>query len=138
MGLPYGEVYGAMETGVLDAVETNVSSIIGENLWEVGKNFTLTGHYPWHALVSANKTFFDGLPAEIQQGLREAGKNAVAPTMEYTKNQDMEGRAQLEAHGVEIHELENLAEMQEKVAPVVETWSKKSPLIEEFVAVARS
>lgn len=138
VGLPYGEVYGAMETGVLDAVETNVSSIIGENLWEVGKNFTLTGHYPWHALVSANKTFFDGLPAEIQQGLREAGKNAVAPTMEYTKNQDMEGRAQLEAHGVEIHELENLAEMQEKVAPVVETWSKKSPLIEEFVAVARS
>lgn len=138
VGLPYGEVYGAMETGVLDAVETNVSSIIGENLWEVGKNFTLTGHYPWHALVSANKTFFDGLPAEIQQGLREAGKNAVAPTMEYTKNQDMEGRAQLEAHGVEIHELENLAEMQEKVAPVVETWSKKSPLIEEFVTVARS
>ena len=138
VGLPYGEVYGAMETGVLDAVETNVSSIVGENLWEVGKQFTLTGHYPWHSLVSANKPFFDGLPAEMQEAMREAGRSAIAPTMEYTKSQDMEGRDQLLAKGVEIHELENLAEMQEKVAPIVRTWSEKAPLIERFVAAARS
>jgi len=37
----------------------------------------------------------------------------------------------------EIHELENLAEMQQKVAPIVETWSAKDPLIAEFVAAAR-
>ena len=39
---------------------------------------------------------------------------------------------------VEIFELENLAEMQAKVAPIVDQWSEKSPLIGEFVKVARS
>ena len=49
VGLAYGEVYGALQTKVIDAVEINVSSMLGENLWEVGKHFTLTGHYPWHS-----------------------------------------------------------------------------------------
>lgn len=138
VGLPYGEVYGAMETGVLDAVEINVSSIVGENLWEVGKKLTLTGHYPWHTIICANKAFFDGVPAEIQQAMKQAGKNCIQPTMDYTKNQDLTGREDLKAKGVEIHELEDLTSMREKVAPIVSQWSEKSPLIGEFVKIAQT
>lgn len=138
VGLPYGEVYGALETKVIDAVEINVSSMVSENLFEVGKNFTLTGHYPWHSVIAMNKTVFDGLPDELQKAVREAGRQSVKPTMEYTARQDREGREQLKAKGVQIIELENLAEMQAKVAPIVETWSAKDPLIAEFVAAARS
>lgn len=138
VGLPYGEVYGALETHVIDAVEINVSSMLGENLWEVGKNFTLTGHYPWHNVIAMNKAVFDGLPEELQKAVREAGRQSVAPTLEYTKNQDLTGRDELKAKGVQIHALENLEEMQAKVAPIVETWSAKDPLIAEFVAAARS
>ncbi|PKP85717.1 MAG: hypothetical protein CVT80_01130 [Alphaproteobacteria bacterium HGW-Alphaproteobacteria-2] len=136
VGLPYGEVYGALQTGVIDAVEINVSSMLGENLWEVGKHFTLTGHYPWHSVISANKTFFDGLPAELQAAVRQAGRDAVAPTMAYTKKQDHDGRAELQAKGVEIHELANLADMRARVAPLIDSWSEKSPLIAEFAAQA--
>lgn len=138
VGLPYGEIYGALETKVIDAVEINVSSMLGENLWEVGKQFTLTGHYPWHNVIAMNKAVFDGLPAELQQAVREAGRVSVGPTLEYTKKQDHDGRDELRAKGVEIHELENLAEMQAKVAPIVAEWSAKSPLIAEFVAAAQS
>lgn len=137
VGMPYGEVYGALETKVIDAVEINVSSMLGENLWEVGKNFTLTGHYPWHNVIAMNKAVFDGLPAELQKAVREAGRASVAPTLAYTKNQDLTGRDELKAKGVQIHQLEDLAEMQKKVAPIVETWSAKDPLIAEFVAAAR-
>ncbi len=138
VGLPYGEVYGALETKVIDAVEINVSSMLGENLWEVGKNFTLTGHYPWHNVTVINKTFFDGLPAEVQQAMRQAGKDSIAPTLAYTKNQDYTGRDELRAKGVEIFELEDLPAMKQKVAPLVGEWSQKSPLIAEFVALAQS
>lgn len=138
VGLPYGEVYGALETKVIDAVEINVSSMLGENLWEVGKNFTLTGHYPWHHVIAINKTFFDGLPTEIQQAIKQAGRDSIAPTLEYTRNQDFSGRDELKAKGVTFHELENLADMQQKVAPIIETWSAKDPLIAEFVTAARS
>ncbi|MEO9337472.1 TRAP transporter substrate-binding protein [Mesorhizobium sp. SB112] len=138
VGLPYGEIYGALETGVLDAVEINVSSIIGENLWEVGKNLTLTGHYPWQTVIAANKTFFDGLPAEVQQGLRQAGRDTIAPTLAYTKDQEITGREELKAKGVQIHELEDLDAMRERVAPIVEEWKAKSPIIANFVAAAQA
>jgi len=138
IGLPYGEVYGALETGVLDALEINVSSMLGENLWEVGKQFTLTGHYPWHAVMSANKATFDGLPMEIQQALRQAGRDAIPPTIAYAKKQDYEGRDALRAKGVKIHELTDLADMRARVEPIVTQWSAQSPLIAEFVTAAKS
>jgi tripartite ATP-independent transporter DctP family solute receptor len=138
VGLPYGEVYGALETRVIDAVEINVSSMLSENLWEVGKNFTLTGHYPWHNITAMNKTVFDGLPEELQKAVLQAGKDSIVPTMEYTKKQDLDGREELKAKGVTIYELENIREMQAKVAPIVDTWSAKDPLIAEFVKAARA
>jgi len=138
VGLPYGEVYGALETGVIDACEINVSSMLGENLWEVAKNFTLTGHYPWHNVIAMNKAFFDGLPREVQQAVKKAGRDSIVPTLEYTKRQDMEGREQLRQKGVQIHELKDLDAMRKQVAPLVDQWSKKSPLIAEFVAEARA
>lgn len=138
VGLPYGEVYGALETGVIDAVEINVSSMLAENLWEVGKNFTLTGHYPWHNTLSVNLAFFEGLPSEIQQALRQAGRDSIAPTLEYTRKQDEDGRDELRAKGVEIFDLENLAEMHEAVSPIVEEWGDKSSLIKAFVEEARA
>jgi C4-dicarboxylate-binding protein DctP len=139
IGLPYGEVYGALQTKVIDAVEINVSSILGENLWEVGKFLTLTGHYPWHNVIVCNKAYFDGLPPEVQQAMREAGSESIGPTMVYTREQDFGARDDLKtSKGIEISELDNLAEMQEKVKPIIAQWSEKSPLIAEFVAKAQS
>ncbi len=139
IGLPYGEVYGALQTGVIDAVEINVSSILGENLWEVGKYLTLTGHYPWHQVIIVNKGFFDSLPADIQDGLRQAGKSSAAPTLAYTQEQDYGARDSLvKDKGLTISKLEDLDVMKEKVAPVLTEWSQKSPLIEEFIQVAQS
>ncbi|MEJ8572647.1 TRAP transporter substrate-binding protein [Microbaculum marinum] len=138
IGLPYGEVYGALQTKVIDAVEINVSSIVGENLWEVGKYLTLTGHYPWHQVIVVNKPYFDGLPKEIQQALREAGRKSTAPTLAYTKEQDYGARDDLTQNkGIEIVELEDLPNMQQKVKPVLDEWSQKSPLIEEFIKEAQ-
>lgn len=137
VGLPYGEVYGALQTKVIDAVEINVSSIVGENLWEVGKYLTLTGHYPWHNVLAANKAFFDGLPADVQQAMREAGRESIAPTLAYTKEQDFGARDDLVKNkGITISELEDLPVMKEKVKPLIAQWSEKSPLIAEFVAEA--
>lgn len=138
VGLPYGEIYGALETGTIDACEINVSSMLAENLWEVAKHFTLTGHYPWHNTIAANKAFFEGLPDDLQEAMRQSGRDSVQPTLDYTAEQDHNGRGELKDKGVQIYELEGLAEMQTKVAPIVKDWSAKSPLIEAFVAVAQS
>lgn len=138
VGLPYGEVYGALETGVIDAVEINVSSMLGENLWEIGKNFTLTGHYPWHASNVVSTGFWNSLADEEKEAMREAGRRSVSATLAYAKDQDLTGRNELQEKGVEIIELDNLAEMQETVAPLTNEWAQKDPLIAEFVEAAQN
>lgn len=137
VGLPYGEVYGALETGVIDAVEINVSSMLGENLWEIGKHFTLTGHYPWHAVTAMSTMAWDKMGAEEQAALKEAGRRSVTATLDYAKAQDAEGREVLKGKGVEILDLADLPEMKAKTAPIVDQWSAKDKLIAEFVAAAR-
>ena len=61
----YGEVYAALETSTLDAVEINLTSIDSEKYDEIAKQLTLTGHYFWPSLMVINKATFDGLtPAQ--------------------------------------------------------------------------
>jgi tripartite ATP-independent transporter DctP family solute receptor len=136
VGLPYGEVYGALETKVIDAVEINVSSMLGENLFEVGKHLTLTGHYPWHATTAMSKIVFDKLAPDLQAAIKEAGRQSVTATLDYAKEQDFSGRDALKKKGVDIVELEGLDKIKTKVAPLVTKWSEKSPLIAQFVAAA--
>jgi tripartite ATP-independent transporter DctP family solute receptor len=136
VGLPYGEVYGALETGVIDAVEINISSMLGENLWEVGKHFTLTGHYPWHMATLMSQRYWDGLSAEEQAVVTEAGRQSVTATLAYAKEQDQKGREELAAKGVEIADLADLSQMRSTVAGVSSEWAAKDPLIAELVAAA--
>jgi TRAP-type transport system periplasmic protein len=138
VGLPYGEVYGALQTKVIDAVEINVSSMLGENLWEVGKFMTLTGHYPWHNVIAMNKAKFDGLPKDVQDAIRQAGRDSVAPTLAYTKAQDLSAREDLKKKGVQFFDIEDLADMKAKMNPLIEQYAKQSPLIEAFVKAAQA
>ncbi|MDK3018625.1 TRAP transporter substrate-binding protein [Pseudodonghicola flavimaris] len=136
VGLPYGEVYGALETGVIDAVEINVSSMLGENLWEVGKHFTLTGHYPWHMATLMSQYYWDGLNDEEKAAVTEAGRRSISKTLTYAKEQDLAGRDELKAKGVEIRELTDLPEMRARVAGMTQEWAAKDPLIAGLVAAA--
>lgn len=138
VGLPYGEIYGALETGVIDAVEINVSSMLGENLWEVGKHFTLTGHYPWHMSTLMSQRYWDGLNEEERAAVTEAGRRSISKTLSYAKTQDLEGREELKAKGVEIVELSDLDDMRTRVAGMTDEWAAKDPLIAELVAAART
>ncbi len=136
VGLPYGEIYGALETGVLDAVEINVSSMLGENLWEVGKNFTLTGHYPWHMTTIMSERYWNDLNDEEKAVVTEAGRRSVSATLDYAKTQDGEGRETLKSKGVEVLELSDLDAMRSKVSAMTTEWAAKDPLIAELVAAA--
>jgi tripartite ATP-independent transporter DctP family solute receptor len=138
VGLPYGEVYSALQTKVIDAVEINVSSMLGENLWEVGKSMTLTGHYPWHNVIAVNKAAFDRLAPDLQQAMREAGRASTISTFNYAKNQDLTAREDLKKKGVQFFELEDLADMKTRMAPLVEQFAKQSPLIDAFVKAAQA
>jgi len=137
VGIAYGEVYTSMQTHVIDAVEFNISSIESENLYEVAKDVSLTGHYFWPGVIACNKAKFESLPGEAQTAMMEAGREIIVPHVAYVKQHEKDAIARLEAKGVKIYAFEDLAQMQALMKPIVDTWIAKDPLIGEYVAEAR-
>ena len=138
--MAYGEVYSGLETGALDAVEINLTSIESEGLFDAAKNVTLTGHYFWPGIMLVNKAVFDGLTGEQQTILREAAREVVEPQVMAVAAYDEELKQTLAGKGVVIEPASDtfVAELEEAWAPVVESYSASDPLIAAFVEKARS
>lgn len=120
VGMGYGEIYTSLQTGVIDGVEINATSVDSEKLWEPAKHFTYTGHYFWPGGIVYNKAKFDKLPADVQTAMIEAGRAIIKPQIEGVKNTEAEIVAKLKSLGVKFYEFEDLAEMRERVEPVID------------------
>ncbi|WP_261676706.1 TRAP transporter substrate-binding protein [Staphylococcus equorum] len=70
--MDYGEVYTAIQSGVIDAAENNETSLTTNNHGEVAKNY----HYTEHAIVPdiliMNKDTYDDLTKQQQKWLKDA------------------------------------------------------------------
>lgn len=86
--MAYGEVYSALATGTLDAVEINLTSIESEKYYEIGKSMTLTWHYFWPGFLLVNKARFDAMTPEQQAEMRQAADEIVEPQVMAVKNLD--------------------------------------------------
>lgn len=137
VGMAYGEIFSALETGTIDAVEINLSSAYTESYYQAAKNLTLTGHYFWPGVLMMSGARFDGLPEDIRAALAEAGHEVIAEQYAMARDQEAETAAELKAKGVTIAPLADIAEMRARVQPVVEAWTAKDPLIGAFVAAAQ-
>ncbi len=76
--MAFGEVYQALQTGVVDGQENTWSNIYTQKMHEVQKFATVTNHGYIGYVVVVNKKFWDGLPADIRTELDKAMKEATA------------------------------------------------------------
>lgn len=76
--MAFSEVYQALQTGVVDGTDGNISNLFTQKQYEVQKYVIDTRHtYSGYAVV-VNKAFWDGLPADIRTTLEGAMKEATA------------------------------------------------------------
>ena len=65
--MSWGEVYTALQQGVIDGQENPIAIIASNKLWEAGqKNFSFTAHVYSPAPLIMSKKKFDGMPREDQ------------------------------------------------------------------------
>jgi tripartite ATP-independent transporter DctP family solute receptor len=138
VGMNYGEIYTSLETGVIDGVEINLSSLESERFYEAAKHFTYTGHYFWTGMLIYNKGKFDALPEDIQQIMVEAGHDIIVPQVMATKESEAGIAKKLqEDEGLQIYEFEEMDEMRGAMAPLIEERMKSDPAIAAFVETVR-
>ena len=133
IGMAFGEVFSALETGTIDAVEINLSSAFAESYYEAAKNVTLTGHYFWPGVLMMSSAKFDGLSDDFRKAIVEAGHETIAEQYALARDQEAEIARKLEEKGAVISQLTDLPEMQARMKPVFDAWLGKDPLIQAFV-----
>ena len=79
-GVPiaWGELYNALQTGVVDAAENNDPSILTMKFYEVSKYYTLDEHARIPDMLLMSKMVYDKLSPDQQQAVKQAGKEAQA------------------------------------------------------------
>ena len=75
--MPYGEVYSAIETGVIDGAENNFPSYESSGHFEVAKYYTLDEHMMVPEVLVMSKATWDKLTPEDQEIVRQAAKDSV-------------------------------------------------------------
>ena len=96
----WAEVYGALSTGLVDAAEAPIASIIGAKLYEQRKVISMTGHFKAFVAPVMNAKIYDSLPKDLQEIINEESINAG----KYLTKLTLEGEEglikQLESEGV--------------------------------------
>ncbi len=67
--MAYGEVFAALQAGVIDGQENPFAQIWGGKFHEVQKYLSLTGHVYTPVFLVAGERWWKGLPADVQQTL---------------------------------------------------------------------
>ncbi len=81
--LPWGEVYGALQTGIIQGQENPGFFLDSTKMYEVTDVITCIGHNNFTTAMMANKDFFDGLSEEDQQLIQTATDTAFEHILEY-------------------------------------------------------
>mgnify|MGYP001190515270 CR=1 FL=1 len=136
--MAFGEVYQALQTGVVDGQENTWSNIYTQKMHEVQKYATVTNHGYIGYVVVTNKKFWDGLPADIRSQLDKAMKEATAFGNGQSAKENDEALEEIKKAGkTEIITLtpEQDAAMRKAMDPVYKDVANRvgQPLIDEFI-----
>lgn len=72
--MPLNEVVPALERGVIDSVSSSMLVFQGFKMNTVAPHVTMTDLYYFIAVVYVSKSWFDGLPEDVQTALREEAR----------------------------------------------------------------
>jgi C4-dicarboxylate-binding protein DctP len=75
--MAFGELYQALQTGVVDGEDNVPSNILTQKFYEVQKNLTVSYHGRLTYALVTNKKFWDGLPADLKEPLARAVKEST-------------------------------------------------------------
>ena len=122
--VPWPELPGALQQGVVDGQENGVTNIISASLYQYQQHISLDGHvYSLHAYMM-NDDFFEGLTEEQQQAVLEGVELAKWIHRGMTSAQDMNATTILTDLGMTVTALtpEQVAAFRELAQPAVREW----------------
>ncbi len=121
--MPYGEVYTALKTGIVDAAENNWPSYESSRHFEAAKYYSLTEHSLAPEVLVFSKKVWDGLSGADQAALRKAAKDSVPYMRKLWDEREVKARKVVEAAGSQTIAIANKQEFVDAMKPVYATFA---------------
>lgn len=117
----FGELYSALQTGVVDGAEQPIANYKSNAFHEVASNLILDGHTLGAVQVIITDEAWDKLTEAQQNILIEAGKLASEFNRQISEEAENKVLGELKAEGVNVVEVENITPWQDATKAVVES-----------------
>ena len=116
--MPFGEVYSAIQTGVIDGAENNWPSYESTGHYEVAGFYTLNEHLIVPEVLVMSQVSWDRLSPEDQALVRQAARDSIPVNRQLWAEREKVSEAKVRAAGVEVVEIVDKTPFIEAMAPV--------------------
>ncbi|HXF79754.1 MAG TPA: TRAP transporter substrate-binding protein [Usitatibacter sp.] len=130
--MPYGEVYTALKTGIVDGAENNWPSYESSRHFESAKFYTLTEHSMAPEVLAFSRIVWDKLSKDEQAMIRKAAKDSVPYMRKLWEEREVKSRKVVEAAGAKVITLADKQEFVDAMKPVYAKFAD-SPRLKDLV-----
>ncbi len=130
--MPYGEVYTALKTGIVDAAENNWPSYESSRHFEAAKYYNLSEHSLAPEVLVFSKKVWDTIPPADQALLRKAAKDSVPYMRKLWDEREVKSRGVVEKAGIQTVQLANKKEFVDAMQPVYAKFAS-TPRLKDLV-----
>lgn len=121
--LDYGELYTALQQGVVDMAENSVMALTTMRHGEVAKSFSLDEHTMVPDVVLMSNAAFDKLSPENQAVILKAAKESMSYMKDLWSEEEKQEFAKLDKMGVKVYQVDK-APFIEKVQPMYANFAR--------------
>jgi tripartite ATP-independent transporter DctP family solute receptor len=129
--MPFGEVYTALKTGLVDAAENNYPSYESTRHFEVAKYYNKTEHSMAPEILLFSKKVWDTLSPDEQKAIRAAARESVGYMRKLWDEREAKSQAIVKAGGAQIVDVDT-ASFRAAMAPVYDKFLK-DPKLQDMV-----
>ena len=129
--ISWGELYTALQGGVVDGAENNPPSFYLSHHYEVCKYYSLTHHFRTPDIFIMSEKVYQELPEDLREIVVDSIMNVFLPTqLKLFEEDTLASMEQVKEYGMEINEITDLAPFMELTAPVREEVAKEIGMYE--------
>ncbi len=123
--LPYGELYSALQQGVVDAGEGPIPSYWAMKHYEVAKYYSFTDTFISPALPMVGLKWYNAQPKEFQQAIDQAAKEMIVKERQWMAEQEKSAMDELKAKGVVFTEVKDKSAFMKAVEPIHKEYESR-------------
>jgi TRAP-type transport system periplasmic protein len=135
--LAFGEIYTALQAGVLDGLEHDPPTILASKFYETSKNYALTQHIFSPLATYFSDTTFNRMDPKLREGFLDAARKAAVDTRAHGLAMESEALKTLVDKGVTVVECDKEA-FRKRVAPQTDNFINARPEAKAVVDLIRA